>query len=116
MKHMRQLLRETHHSCRVVGFAAAVEDLGTHRVCGTDTTYSRQMVYNVLYGRSESKKLLARIVERRPDLLGLSFVAETTKASARQMGWMPGMGMPWRILRGAEAASQDGRAEDAEGR
>ena len=108
MKHMRQLLRETHHSCRVVGFAAAVEDLGTHRVCGTDTTYSRQMVYNVLYGRSESKKLLARIVERRPDLLDLSFVAETTKASARQMGWMPGMGMPWRILRGSEASGLRG--------
>lgn len=106
-RHMRQLLRETHVSRRVVGFADAVADLGTHRICGTDTPYSRQMVYNVLYGRSGSKRVLARIVERRPDLLELSFVAEATKDAARQMGWRPGMGMPRRILRGSEAASQD---------
>lgn len=96
-KHMRQLLRETHTFRRVVGFGNAVADLGTHRICGTDAPYSRQMVYNVLYGRSGSKKLLARIVERRPDLLDLSFVAETTKDAARQIGWMPGMGLPRRI-------------------
>lgn len=107
MKHMRQLLRESCTFRRVVGFADAVADLGTHRICGVDTSYSRQMVYNVLYGRSGSKKLLARIVERRPDLLDLSFVSETTKDAARQMGWRPGMGMPRRILRGAEAAIQD---------
>ncbi len=105
--HMRQILRETHVSRRVVGFADAVADLGTQRLCGTGAPYSRQMVYNVLYGRSGSKRLLARIVERRPDLLDLSFVAEETKDAARQMGWKPGLGMPRRILRGSEAASQD---------
>lgn len=107
MKHMRQLLRESSAFRRVIGFSDAVRDLGTHQICGTYTPYSRQMVYNVLYGRSGSKKLLARIVERRPDLLDLSFVAEATKDAARQMGWRPGMGMPRRILRGAEAAIQD---------
>jgi len=94
MRHMRQLLRETHVSRRVVGFGDAVADLGTHRICGTETPYSRQMVYNVLYGRSRSPKLLARIVERRPDLLDLSFVAEETKAAARQIGWTPNTGLP----------------------
>ena len=86
-KQMRQLLRETHISRRVVGFAAAVEDLGTHRICGVDAPYSRQMVYNVLYGRSGSKKLIQRIVERRPDLLELSFVAAATKRIAKEFGW-----------------------------
>ena len=94
MRHMRQLLRETHISRRVVGFADAVEDLGTHRICGHETQYSRQMVYNVLYGRSISKRLLARIVEKRPDLLDLSFVSEVTRDAARQIGWRPNMGMP----------------------
>ena len=86
-KHMRQLLRETHVSRRVVGFAAAVEDLGTHRICGVDVPYSRQMVYNVLYGRSLSKNVIKRIVERRPDLLDLSFVAAATKRVAKDFGW-----------------------------
>ena len=108
MKHSRQLLRETATFRRVVGFGDAVADLGTHRICGTDAPYSRQMVYNILYGRSGSKKLLARIVERRPDLLDLSFVAETTKDAARQMGWRPGMGMPRRMSRGAEAMPRVG--------
>ena len=89
MRHMRQLLRETSTFRRVVGFSDAVDDLGTHKICGTETTYSRQMVYNVLYGRSRSRKLLARIIERRPDLLELSFVAEETKADALEMGWTP---------------------------
>ena len=89
MRHMRQLLRETSTFRRVVGFSDAVDDLGTHKICGTETTYSRQMVYNVLYGRSRSRKLLARIIERRPDLLELSFVAEETKAAARTLGWTP---------------------------
>ena len=88
-RHMRQLLRETHVSRRVVGFGDAVEDLGTHRICGTETHNSRQMVYNVLYGRSRSKNLIRRIVDRRPDLLGLSFVADETKRIAREMGWKP---------------------------
>ena len=86
---MRQLLRESPSFRRVVGFADAVDDLGTHRICGTDATYSRQMVYNVLYGRSLSKKLIARIVERRPDMLELSFVADATKMIAQEMGWRP---------------------------
>lgn len=91
MKHMRQVLREVNSFRRVVGFQDAVSDLGTHRICGTDTPYSRQMVYNVLYGRSASKKLIARIVEKRPDLLDLSFVVEATRKIAREMGWRPGM-------------------------
>lgn len=86
-RHMRQLLRETHCFRRVVGFGAAVEDLGTHRICGIDTPYSRQMVYNVLHGRSGSRKLIKRIVERRPDLLELSFVAKSTKRIASELGW-----------------------------
>lgn len=96
--HMRQLLRETYVSRRVVGFGDAVADLGTHRICGTDAPYSRQMVYNVLYGRSRSKRLIARIVERWPDLLDLSFVSGATREIARQFGWRPGM--PWRTKRG----------------
>ena len=88
-RHMRQLLRETHVSRRVVGFRDAVEDLGTHRICGIEVCYSRQMVYNVLYGRSLSKNVIKRIVERRPDLLELSFVADKTKSIARGMGWRP---------------------------
>lgn len=93
-KHMRQCLRESQAFRRVIGFGDAVADLGTHRICGTSTPYSRQMVYNVLYGRSGSKRLLARIVERRPDLLDLSFVAKSTKDAARRLGWMPKMGIP----------------------
>ena len=94
MKHMRQLLRETTTFRRVVGFGDAVTDLGTHRICGVDVPYSRQMVYSVLHGRSLSKPLIARMVERRPDLLDLSFVAETTKDAARKLGWVPGMAIP----------------------
>ena len=89
MRQMRKILHESATFRRVVGFSDAVDDLGTHRICGTEVTYSRQMVYNVLYGRSRSRKLLARIVERRPDLLELSFVAEATKDAARTMGWAP---------------------------
>jgi len=97
MKHMRTLLRESTNYCRVVGFGDAVADLGTHRICGMDVHYSKQMVYNVLHGRSMSRKLIARIVERRPDLLDLSFVNEATRDAARRIGWRPGMGMPdWR--------------------
>jgi hypothetical protein len=85
---MRQQLREAHLK-RVVGFGDAVADLGTHRICGTDAPYSRQMVYAVLYGKSASPRLMARIVEKRPDLLDLSFVAETTRERARALGWLP---------------------------
>lgn len=88
MKHMRQQLRESFTTFRrVIGFADAVNDLGTHRICGTEVCYSRQMVYNVLKGRSRSRGLIRRIVERRPDLLELSFVAEETKDLARRIGW-----------------------------
>lgn len=99
-RHMRQLLRESHTYRRVVGFGDAVADLGTHRICGTEAPYSRQAVYQLLYGKSSSRKLLARIVERRPDLLDLSFVCEATKAAARKIGWTPHMGMPRRGERG----------------
>lgn len=91
MKQARRTLMEIQPSLRVVGFATAVEDLGTHVVCGVETLYSRQMVYNVLKGKSGSRKLMERIVERRPDLLDLSFVAESTKALAKTFGWKSGI-------------------------
>ena len=118
-KHMRQLLRETPAFRRVVGFGDAVADLGTHRICGTETLYSKQMVYNILYNRSASKKLLKRIVERRPDLLDLSFVAEETKDAARRIGWRPGM-KPAHTGGDARASGRpgptypDGEAQDGE--
>lgn len=87
MKHMRQQLRESFTFRRVIGFSDAVNDLGTHRICGTEVCYSRQMVYNILKGKSRSRNLIRRIVERRPDLLELSFVAECTKELARSVGW-----------------------------
>ena len=87
MKHMRQQLRESCTFRRVIGFSDAVSDLGTHRICGTEVCYSRQMVYNILKGKSRSRKLMRRIVERRPDLLELSFVTDATKALARSFGW-----------------------------
>lgn len=96
MSHMRTLLRETTVARRVEGFGDAVADLGTHRICGVDVPYSKQMVYMVLHGKQLSRKLIARIVERRPDLLDLSFVSERTREAARRIGWRPGMGMPWR--------------------
>lgn len=108
MKHMRQVLRESHAFRRVVGFSDAVSDLGTHRICGTDVPYSRQMVYNVLYGRSASRKLLARIVTFRPDLLDLSFVCEQTRTAARQLGWRPNMGMPRKKEDGACSTKKTG--------
>ena len=91
---MRQMLRETYTYRRVVGFGDAVADLGTHRICGIDTQYSKQAVYNVLHGRSASRKLIARIVKRRPDLLDLSFVSDETRKVAREYGWRPGMWIP----------------------
>ena len=89
MKHMRQLLRESFTFRRVVGFGDAVNDLGTHRICGMEVCYSRQMVYSVLKGKSRSRNLIRRIVERRPDLLELSFVADETKQLAREIGGRP---------------------------
>ena len=89
MKHMRQQLRESCTFRRVIGFSDAVNDLGTHRICGMEVCYSRQMVYNILKGKSRSRNLIRRIVDRRPDLLELSFVAEETKALARDIGWHP---------------------------
>ena len=87
MKHMRQQLRESCTFRRVIGFSDAVSDLGTHRICGTEVCYSRQMVYNILKGKSRSRNLMRRIVERRPDLLKLSFVVDETKELARSFGW-----------------------------
>ena len=114
MPHMRTLLREIYISRQVVGFSDAVADLGTHRVCGTETVYSRQMVYNVLHGRSLSRKLLFRIVERRPDLLDLSFVSEKTREAARKIGWRPHMGMPRRRDFVGELALSQGSGNCAE--
>ena len=86
---MRQLLREEKGSVRIVGLGDAIRDLGTHEVCGYNVHYSRQMIYNVLRGRSASRRVLERIVKFRPDLLDLSFVAGSTIELATGMGWVP---------------------------
>lgn len=87
-KHMRQPLRVvTSPRIRIEGFGDAVSDLGTHTICGIEVPYSRQAVYGLLKGQSKSPKLLALIVEKRPDLLGLPLVAESTKEAARAIGW-----------------------------
>ena len=67
--HMRQMLREVSRS-RTIGLIDAVNDLGTHRIHGCEVPYSKQMVYFLLSGKSRSKKLLMRVIEFRPDLLG----------------------------------------------
>ena len=69
------------------GFGAAVRDLGTHEIHGHHVPYSRNSVYNILRGKTKTEKLLRRIVAYRPDLLTLSYVAESTKELARKMGW-----------------------------
>ena len=99
----RTLLRESRACRRTEGFSAAVEDLGTHAIHGVQVPYSKQAVYNVLYGRLVSQPLLKRIIERRPDLLGLSFVSAVTRAEAQSLGWRPGMMMPWRDATGRRA-------------
>ena len=93
--HMRQLLRET-ITRRVVGLKDAIADLGTHTVCGHEVEYSHTAIYNVLKGRCASRRLLQRIIDRRPDLLGLSCVADSTKAAAIEMGWTADMTPPRR--------------------
>ena len=86
---MRQLLREDNKGVRIVGLGDAIRDLGTHEVCGYNVYYSKQMIYNILKGRSGSRRVLERIVKFRPDLLDLSFVAGSTIELAAEMGWVP---------------------------
>lgn len=86
--HMRQMLREA-PSRRTVGLMDAVNDLGTHRIHGCEVPYSKQMVYLLLSGKSQSEKLLTRVIEFRPDLLGLSWVNKDVVKRARKMGWSP---------------------------
>ena len=86
--HLRQMLREVSRQ-RTVGFGDAVNDLGTHVVCGHEVHYSRTMVYNLLKGKSRSERLLKRIVEFRPDLLELSWADKDVIERARLLGWMP---------------------------
>lgn len=86
--HMRQMLREVSRQ-RTVGFGDAVEDLGTHVICGHEVPYSRAMVYNLLKGKSRSERLLKRIIEFRPDLLELSWTEKGVIERAREMGWTP---------------------------
>ena len=86
--HMRQMLREVSRK-RTIGFADAVNDLGTHVVCGHEVPYSRMMVYYVLKGKSRSERLLKRIIEFRPDLLELSWTEKDVIKRAREMGWAP---------------------------
>lgn len=86
--HMRQMLREVSQQ-RTVGLQDAVDDLGTHVICGHEVPYSRTMVYNVLRGKSLSKRLLRRIIDFRPDLLELSQTKKCVIERAREMGWVP---------------------------
>ena len=86
--HMRQMLREVSRQ-RTVGFGDAVDDLGTHVICGHEVPYSRAMVYNLLKGKSRSERLLKRIIEFRPDLLELSWTDKGVIERARQLGWVP---------------------------
>lgn len=85
---MRQMLREVSRQ-RTVGFKDAVDDLGTHVICGHEVPYSRAMVYNLLKGKSRSERLLKRIIEFRPDLLELSWAEKSVVELARQLGWSP---------------------------
>lgn len=85
---MRQMLREVSRQ-RTVGFQDAVNDLGTHVICGHEVPYSRTMVYNLLKGKSRSVRLLKRIVEFRPDLLELSWTDNGVVELARKFGWSP---------------------------
>ena len=86
--HMRQMLREVSRK-RTVGLQDAVNDLGTHVICGHEVPYSRVMVCNVLKGKIPSEKLLKRIIEFRPDLLELSWTDKGVIERARQLGWTP---------------------------
>ena len=60
MKQMKKQLCEV-SAVRTVGFADAVADLGTHRMCGHDVPYSVSQVRQVLMGQHVSKRLLERI-------------------------------------------------------
>lgn len=73
MKHQRKQLRPVSDK-RHVGFADAVADLGTHLVHGRAVPYSRQMIYGVLQGKMQSRRLLRIIANKRPDLFALRFV------------------------------------------
>ena len=86
--HMRQMLREVSVQ-RTVGLQDAVNDLGTHAICGHEVPYSKAMVYNLLKGKSKSERLLKRIITFRPDLLELSWTAKEVVERARQIGWEP---------------------------
>lgn len=81
MRHMPQQLREV-SAVRTVGFMDAVRDLGTHKINGMDFNYSANQVRLVLQGKSQSLKLIRRIVEKRPDLLMLRFVPESVRSLA----------------------------------
>ena len=85
--HMRQMLREVSRQ-RTVGLQDAVNDLGTHVICGHEVPYSRVMVCNVLKGKSRSERLLKRIIDFRPDLLELSWTEKGVIERAKAMGWM----------------------------
>lgn len=79
----RTMLREV-STVRTVGFEDACWDLGKHMICGVMVPYSRTMVYQVLTGRAKSERLIRRIAEKRPDLFGLRYVAESVRARGMQ--------------------------------
>lgn len=65
---------------RVVGFGAAVERLGTHRVCGVETFYRPEHVRMVLQGKFKSQKLLELIAEKVPEMFEVCRVCDEVKA------------------------------------
>lgn len=82
-RHLPTLLREV-SAVRTVGFQDAVDDLGTHTLCGHEVPYSKAQVYAVLQGRHRSERLVRRIAEKRPDLLDLRFVAPDVRIAAEK--------------------------------
>ena len=85
MKQMAKQLR-TVELKRTIGFAAAVEDLGTHTIFGSEYPYTVCQVRKVLKGVHKSERLLKRIAEKRPDLFGLWFVCDEVKAWWKKNG------------------------------
>lgn len=65
---------------KVVGFGAAVERLGTHKVCGVETYYRPEHVRMVLQGKFKSQKLLKLIAEKAPEMFEVCKVCDEVKS------------------------------------
>lgn len=102
MKQLKKQLKQlrTVTAQRTIGFAAAVEDLGTHTICGREVPYGVCQVRKVLKGQHQSERLLITIAHKRPDLFGLWFVADAVKA------W-------WESFRAKDGAARNGKGDGA---